>query len=1115
MSAPRDGGRALRRTIAAAPLVLALLFVGGRLAEAPAPARASAHLRPALAAVLESASPAPALHGSLDRADVEAARAALTQSPRVSGAAHGRRDREPHERRGPVERVGAMRLALLEASGLLRRGTKPFTIAGVTHTRFEVTKHGLPFLDRGGRIHERNGAPLGVTGRTTFPPLARGGARIGRTDAIALARAATGTELLMAPPRARLGWLAHAGASRLAFEVTLAARAPLADWRVFIDATSGEVLGRVDRLARFDGVGVVYDKNPKDSKTPSEQTLRELDGSGRLTGRITAVFDDFFPEAFAPDLRFEFPTADPRFVQTSVYRGLTETGLLAERFGVAAVEPDYPSTLPVPAFTGLLDVFTGGPLNNAFYAPSIPAFGFGDGDGEVLRNVGTDIDVPAHEFGHHVFEVLVQPEVFSFDDPVLAMSEGVADTFSLLIGGDERIGNSVVPGAGALRSLGSGATFPDALDADPHQTGLVYGGANRDIARKLGNDAFGELLIAALPNIPPDAMETDYRDAFLDADATLNLGANEKLLQQVFRARGFDELALPEQFQGDLIEGMPETGTLADGEFHFYLFSELPPSQTLLFQTTGTGDADLVVLPLNFEDAALQGLFSGSVTSDESVQVTPFSLPTSIDADDFWLVIVQDFPDNQGSTYTLTGTATPGADQISIGGPIKTGSIVDPANEIDFFQFSGSAGQRVRVEVEHTSGTIDPLVAVVTREPFEVLDADDDSGEADVDLNVDALLQGVELPATGTYAIAVLSAVADFDPSVGAGDYQLKLSLCNNVGPDFDGDGTVDACDQDDDDDTFVDDEDLDPLDPAICIDVDADECNDCANGAYDPFDDGTDTDGDATCDVGDDDDDNDGCSDADDPAPLAASVDADFDFLGLDCDNCAEVPNPQQEDADDDGAGDACSACSRIDWQAPPSTPPDQNPAAARIQISSADRPGRAKLRASGEFTPAGAPELHPDVTGVQLRLADGNGVVTEVAVPGGLAPCDPADVWKVKDLAFSYTNKSGALPPGCAPGSAQGLSQLRLTDERGVGGAIVFDARWKNATLAGPLARPVRFLQLDLVLGTPPDPGIPSAEGLAGECAESVLRVGTPVTDCRISEKDGVVRGVRCQPR
>jgi hypothetical protein len=225
----------------------------------------------------------------------------------------------------------------------------------------------------------------------------------------------------------------------------------------------------------------------------------------------------------------------------------------------------------------------------------------------------------------------------------------------------------------------------------------------------------------------------------------------------------------------------------------------------------------------------------------------------------------------------------------------------------------------------------------------------------------------------------VLSAVADFDPDFGTGTYEVGISLCDNAGPDFDGDGAADACDQDDDDDGFVDADDLDPFDASVCIDVDFDGCNDCASGSFDFFDDGPDQDGDGICDPGDDDDDNDGCEDDIDPAPLTPSVDDDFDFLGADCDNCLDVPNPVQEDADEDGQGDACTACSRIAWSEPPLEPPDQNPADGQLQVGNADRPGKTKLQAKGAFRPATATALDPATTGVQLRFADALGVVHE----------------------------------------------------------------------------------------------------------------------------------------
>ncbi len=84
---------------------------------------------------------------------------------------------------------------------------------------------------------------------------------------------------------------------------------------------------------------------------------------------------------------------------------------------------------------------------------------------------------------------------------------------------------------------------------------------------------------------------------------------------------------------------------------------------------------------------------------------------------------------------------------------------------------------------------------------------------------------------------------------------------------------------------------------PSICADVEADGCDDCYRGGFDPTDDGPDNDSDGICNSG-------------DPCPNDALNDADSDSICGAVDNCPSTSNADQLDDDFDAIGNVCDGC-------------------------------------------------------------------------------------------------------------------------------------------------------------------------------------------------------------
>ena len=237
----------------------------------------------------------------------------------------------------------------------------------------------------------------------------------------------------------------------------------------------------------------------------------------------------------------------------------------------------------------------------------------------------------------------------------------------------------------------------------------------------------------------------------------------------------------------------------------------------------------------------------------------------------------------------------------------------------------------------------------------------------------------------------------------------------------------------------------------------------------------------------------------------------------------CQNVAQPGCADTDSDGKQDNVDECTTIAWTSPPTTPPDQFPKTFGLTTTKLSAPdGEQRLLVKGTFNVATAsPEIDPSLHGVHLYVSDQQGVLFDVSLPP-TPTCGVGDGWVTAGTApnriWKYRNRSGALPPTCAPGSARGISSVQIKDLRAsTKQALQFKAKAKAATLLGELSTPINRIQVSLALAAQPSPGTASQQAKIGQCAEAVL-TGNPLPlkgkpSCKPKNKNGLLDGATCK--
>src|SRR3972149_11702382 len=285
-------------------------------------------------------------------------------------------------------------------------------------------------------------------------------------------------------------------------------------WLVYIDAKKkGWVLYKKKLQSSATGTGSVFKENPITTQTLSTVTLNNLtDNFSSLEGDYGKPYNANCLEtaedtsdisglstASSPDRNYSYTSInDNRLEEVMVYYHLNRMhDTLKSTFGfisldnqmpmvVNAQDPDYP----------------GRGYDNAFYSrddnfSSTGYLLFGCGD--VFNNLGLDVDVITHEYGHAVLDH-IQPELYEVIEHNYsgAIHESVGDTMASYFGTNGVIGEwglTAKFGWGDYsRNMDNNRKYPDDVYepsygvSEVHYTGEILNGVYWNIKDAVGSD---------------------------------------------------------------------------------------------------------------------------------------------------------------------------------------------------------------------------------------------------------------------------------------------------------------------------------------------------------------------------------------------------------------------------------------------------------------------------------------------------------------------------------------------------------------------------------------------------------------------------------------------------
>jgi Zn-dependent metalloprotease len=319
-----------------------------------------------------------------------------------------------------------------------------------------------------------------------------------------------------------------------------------AEWKMYIDAETGEIVYKHNLLRFVDGKGRVFDPNPVvtlndtslndkstlPDKAYSEVVLRDLKKTGFLEGPFVTT-KTTRKRVSRKNFDFRFKRTDRPFKEVMVYFHIDRIQRHLQELGFENVL-NHPISVNID---GQRD-------DNSHYSPSEKDLTFGTGGVDDAE----DAEIILHEYGHAVQDDQVPG--FGASEEGGAMGEGFGDFLAASFFSDVKpkemkptLGNWDATAYSGdeppyLRRLDSNKKYPKDLDREVHDDGEIWSACLWELRAALGRKTTETLVIAHHFLLSRDAGFEDGANALITADKNLNKGANEKVIRDVFVRRG-------------------------------------------------------------------------------------------------------------------------------------------------------------------------------------------------------------------------------------------------------------------------------------------------------------------------------------------------------------------------------------------------------------------------------------------------------------------------------------------------------------------------------------------------------------------------------------------------